>query len=238
MLYLIGIGLELKDINLKALDAIKKCRKVYLESYTSIGASAKELGNLIEKSVIIAERDLIENNIETILKEAKNNDIALLVYGDPLIATTHINYVIEAKKHDINVKIIHNISIINAITETGLMPYNFGKTTSIPFNNKDIKAPIQVIKDNLKLGLHTLILLDLEPKENRFMSVNQALEYLINNKIKNLCVACSYLATSKQEIKVGYPKDLLKLRFDKFPQCIIIPGKLHFREEEALRLWK
>ena len=238
MLYLIGIGLELKDISLKALETIKKCKKVYLDNYTSVGASVKELEKLIEKSIIIGERSLIEDNIESILKEAKNDDIALLVYGDPLIATTHINYVIEAKKQDINVKIIHNISIVNAITETGLMLYNFGKTTSIPFNNKEIKVPIQVIKNNLKLGLHSLILLDLEPKENKFMSINQALEYLINNKINDLCIACSCLGTSKQEIKIGYPKELIKLKFDRFPQCIVIPGKLHFREEEALRLWK
>src|SRR3989344_8556739 len=124
MLYLIGIGLELKDISLKALEAIKKCKKVYLDNYTSVGASVKELEKLIEKSIIIGERSLIEDNIESILKEAKNDDIAILVYGDPLIATTHINYVIEAKKQDINVKIIHNISIANAITETGLMLYN------------------------------------------------------------------------------------------------------------------
>ena len=237
MLYLIGLGLELNDISLNALNAIKKCKKLYLESYTSIGSSVKELSKLLKKQIIIADRELIENNSEDILKESKNNTIAIWVHGDPLIATTHINYIIDAKKLKIKVKVIHNVSIINAITETGLMLYNFGKTTSIPFNNENVKTPIEVINNNLKNNLHTLILLDLDPKNNKFLDIREALEYLIKNNINNLCVVCSALGTSKQEIKVDYPKELLKLKFNKFPQCLIIPGKLHFREEEALKLY-
>ncbi len=238
MLYLIGLGLELGDINLKALEAIKKCKKLYLESYTSIGSSSEELSKLLKKQIIIADRELIENDSEKILKEAKNNDIAILVYGDPLIATTHINYLIDSKKLKIKVDIIHNVSILNAITETGLMLYNFGKTTSIPFNNENVKAPIEVINNNLKSSLHTLVLLDLDPKNDKFLSINEALNYLIKNKINSLVVLCCALGTKKQEIKIGYPIELLKLKFNKFPQCIIIPGKLHFREEEALNLFK
>ena len=59
MLYLIGLGLELEDISLKALNAIKSCNKVYLESYTSTGAKVKELEDLLKKKVIIAERELM-----------------------------------------------------------------------------------------------------------------------------------------------------------------------------------
>ena len=37
MLYIIGIGLsDEKDISVKGLEAVKKCSKVYLESYTSL----------------------------------------------------------------------------------------------------------------------------------------------------------------------------------------------------------
>ena len=238
MLYLIGLGLELEDINLKALNAIKSCKKVYLESYTSTGAKVKELEDLLKKKVIIAERELIENKQEEILKEAKKDNVAILVFGDPLIATTHINYIIDAKKFKVKVNVVHNVSIMNAITETGLMLYNFGKTTSIPFNNENVVAPVNTIKDNLKLGLHSLVLLDLDPENNKFLSVNEALEYLMKNNIKNECIACSSLGTNKQEIKYGKINDLVNKKFDKFPQCLIIPGNLHFREKEALELWK
>lgn len=238
MLYLIGLGLELKDISLKALEAIKKCKKVYLENYTSTGASLNELKKLLKKPIITANRELIENKINDILKQAKTKNICILVYGDPLIATTHVNYIIEAKKAKININVIHNVSIVNAITETGLMLYNFGKTTSIPFDNKNIKAPVKVINNNLKGGMHTLILLDLNPEDNKFLNVKDALNYLIKNKINRLCIACSCIGTKKQEIKAGSTSELLKLKFNKYPQCLILPGKLHFREEELLELYK
>ncbi|MEK6907392.1 MAG: diphthine synthase [Nanoarchaeota archaeon] len=238
MLYLIGLGLDSKDISLNALEAIKKCKKVYLESYTSFGFTVKEIEKIIKRKIIVAERELIENNSDNILKEAKKQDIGILVYGDPLFATTHINYLIDAKKDNIKFKIIHSSSILNAIAETGLSLYNFGKTTSIPFNNESIITPVNVIKDNLKLGLHTLILLDLDPKNKRFLTISHALEYLSRNNINLDCIACSALGTSKQEIRYGSIEKLKKLKFNKYPQCLIIPGKLHFIEEEALNFYK
>lgn len=37
MFYLIGLGLgDAKDVTVKGLEIIKKCNRVYLESYTSI----------------------------------------------------------------------------------------------------------------------------------------------------------------------------------------------------------
>lgn len=47
MLYLIGLGLgDVRDITVKGLEAIKRCSKVYLESYTSVlcyGVEKEEL---------------------------------------------------------------------------------------------------------------------------------------------------------------------------------------------------
>ncbi|AJF62740.1 MAG: hypothetical protein QT11_C0001G0598 [archaeon GW2011_AR20] len=238
MLYLIGLGLNSRDISLNALDAIKKCKKLYLENYTSFGFTKKELEKIIKKKVIIAGRELIENKASIILKEAKKKDIGLLIYGDPLSATTHINCLIDSKKEGIKIKVIHSSSILTAVGETGLSLYNFGKTTSIPFNNEKVIAPIEVIKNNLKLGLHTLILLDLDPKNKKFLTINQALEYLLRNNLNLSCVVCSALSTNKQEIKYGNIKELKNLKFNRFPQCLVISGKLHFIEEEALNFYK
>ena len=236
MLYLIGLGLDCKDISLNVLEIIKKCRKVYLENYTSLGCKVNELKKLINKDVIIANRELIENS-NKILNEAKKDNIAILVYGDPLIATTHINYLIEARKAKIKVKVIHNISIFNAIADTGLSLYHFGKTTSIPFNYENIIAPVNVIRDNLKLGLHTLILLDLDPEKNKFLGINEALEYLIKHNLDLNLITCTNLGTDKAKIKYGKEFELVKLKFDNIG-CLIIPGKLHFVEQEALELLK
>lgn len=238
MLYLIGIGLTCKDLSLNALESIKKCKKLYLEGYTNIGCEKEHLEKIIKKKTIKVNRELIENKSKTIIKEAKKQNIGMLIYGDPLSATTHINYFIECKKENIKFKVIHSNSILTAVGETGLFLYNFGKTTSIPFNNENIKAPIEVLKNNLKLGLHTLFLLDLDPENKKFLTINNALEYLLINKIKSNCVACYALTTNKQEIKYGKIEDLIRLKFNNFPQCIIIPGKLHFIEEEVLSFWK
>ena len=237
MLYLIGLGLNCKDINLNALEAIKKCNKLYLEYYTNLGCNKDKLEKSFKKKVMLANRELIENNSSKILNEARYYNVAILVYGDPLIATTHINYLIDARKVKIKVKVIHASSIFNAITDTGLSIYNFGKTTSIPFNNENIIAPVNVIKDNLKLGLHTLILLDLDPINNKFLTINEALKYLLKHNLDLRLLACTNLGTEKAKIKYDKASELVKLKFD-YLGCLIIPGKLHFVEKEALEFWK
>jgi hypothetical protein len=78
----------------------------------------------------------LEEEQETFLEKARKNDIALFVPGDPLIATTHIDLVFEAKRRKIPVKIIHNASIFSAIGEAGLQIYKFGKTATVPMNGK------------------------------------------------------------------------------------------------------
>ena len=62
VLYLIGIGLnDEKDISLKGLSIVKKCSKVYLESYTSkLNSSLKKMEKLYGKKVIVADRDMVE----------------------------------------------------------------------------------------------------------------------------------------------------------------------------------
>ena len=241
-LYFIGLGLnDEEDISLKGLNLAKKADIVYLESYTSkLNISIKNLERLYNKKPIKADRNMVENEAEkTILKYAKEKKVVFLVVGDPLAATTHIDLFLRAKKLNIEVKIIHNASILTAVGVTGLQLYNFGKTASIPFDNKNIKSPIEVLKNNQKLGLHTLFLLDLDPEKNKFLTINKAIEYLIKNNVKENAkgVACASLGSEKPFIKFGKLKDLKKLKINKFPQCLAIPGKLHFVEEEVLNLY-
>jgi diphthine synthase len=241
MLYLIGIGLnDEKDISLKGLEAIKKCKFVYLEYYTSkLNVDLKKLEKLYGKKIIIADRSLVENSDE-IIQNSKKYHTALLVIGDVFGATTHINFLIECKKNNIEFKIIHNASVLTAVGETGLELYKFGKTTSIPFNNKNVKTTIEVIKQNQKNDLHTLILLDLDPINNRFMNAKEAVKYLLDNGFKkeDKIIVCSQLGGSS-EIVYSDINTLVNKDFNKYPQSIIIPAKkLHFVEEESLELWK
>ncbi len=247
-LYLIGLGLgDQKDITLNGLDAIKKCSDVYLENYTAIlDCSVQELETLYLKKIILATRDIVESKAEeTILKDAKTKDVALLVVGDPLSATTHLDLVLRAKKLEIPVRIIHNSSITSAIAETGLQIYKFGPAASIPFSDEKFKpeTPYNIIKENLVRGLHTLVLLDLKPLEKKFMTISNALNYLVEIESKRkenvigkntLVIGCARIGSKNQLIKAAKLNEILQFDFGAPLHCIVIPGKMHFMEEEAI----
>jgi len=252
MLSIIGIGLnDEKDITLKGLELVKQSDFVYLESYTSIlQCDVSALEKLYGKKIILADRTLVEQKAEeTILKNAKTKNVSLLVIGDSLSATTHTDLLKRAKDLGIKINIIHNASILTAVAETGLQLYKFGKTTSMPFPEKNFQpeTSYEVIRDNLLLGFHTLVLLDLRPQENRFMTVNDAIKILLNieNKRKEKVlsdktklIGCARLGNEKHTIKYGTAEKLLKENFGKPPHCIIIPGKMHFAEEEFVGQFK
>ena len=240
MLYIIGIGLDKKDITLKGLEAVKKCKKVYLESYTSIlPCSMPELEKIIGKKVVPADRSVVEEK-NVIVEEAKKQNVALLVMGDPLSATTHLDILIRAEKMKVKTAVIHSVSVFNAVSETGLQLYKFGKTASIPTWQKNFKPEsfYDIIEENLSINAHTLLLIDIG------LSVNDALSYLkeINEKrksnlINNNLIICSRVGTDKQKIIVGNINKLVKEKFE-LPACIIVPGKMHFMEEEFLEYYK
>lgn len=76
-------------------------------------------------------------------------------------ATTHTDLVVRAKKMGVQVKVIHNASVMNAIGVCGLQLYRYGETISIPFFT-DVWRPdsfYEKIQNNRQLGLHTLCLL-------------------------------------------------------------------------------
>jgi len=249
-LYFIGLGLnDEKDITLKGLEAIKKCKYIYLEYYTSIlQIKPEKLEKLYKKKIILADREMVEKGDE-IIKNAQNSDTALLVIGDPMSATTHIDLLLRAKKKKIPTEIIHNTSILTAVGITGLQLYKFGKTTSIPFaeNYWALETPYNVLKENKKSKLHTLFLLDLNPLDNRFMTVNDAVDILLKieqkkkNKIfskKTKIIGCARLGSKNPTIICGPAEKLKGKDFGQPPHCLIVPGKMHFMEEEALKQWE
>jgi len=63
---------------------------------------------------------LVEQKADEILNNANKDDIVLLVVGDPFGATTHADILLRAKDLNINTKVVHNASIINAIGCCGL----------------------------------------------------------------------------------------------------------------------
>ncbi len=250
VLHIIGLGLhDEKDITVRGLGIVKKADVVYLENYTSvIDASKDRLEKFFGKKIIIANREIVENRAEeTILKDAKDNEVVLLVSGDPFVATTHADLFLIARKKGIKVEIVHNASIISAIGVAGLQIYKFGKIASIPLDNDTIEVPYDILAVNMKNNMHTLFLLDLKPEEEKFISVNDAIRYLLkvemkrNEKVfteKTNCLGVARLGYPSQIIKYGTAKELLKVDFGKPVHSLIVPSKLHYMEEEMLKVWR
>ncbi|CAD6192277.1 unnamed protein product [Caenorhabditis auriculariae] len=169
--YLIGLGLgDVEDITVKGLNIVKKCSRVHLEAYTSIlcyGLDKSKLEEFYGRPVIEADRTAVEQNSEEILKGADVEDVALLVVGDPFGATTHADLVLRAKQSGIQVRVIHNASIMNAVGCCGLQLYNFGETVSIVMwlDGWEPDSYYDKIAGNKNSGMHTLCLLDIKTKE-------------------------------------------------------------------------
>ena len=235
MLYLIGLGLNSDGITKEGLDALQKCKRVYLENYTvDFPYSAGELKDKLNlKKIILANREKVES-LE-IVDEAKKLNIALLIYGAPLIATTHISLIQEAKICKIKYKIIYSASVIDAVSETGLQIYKFGKIASMPKWQKNYEPDsfIKIVKDNLSIESHSLILVDIGL--DVYDALNQLEIATKNNDIKlNKIIICQSLGTNKRKIFYRNFDELREFDNVRKPYCIIIPGKLHFIEKEVL----
>lgn len=198
MLYIVGLGLsDVEDITIKGLKAVQESQKVYLEHYTSILGGGQDYVSKLEqfygKSLILADRTMVEQNCDAIIDEARTAIVSFLVVGDPFGATTHTDLVLRAIEKGVEYKIIHNASIMNACGCAGLQLYNFGESVSICFwceaENWRPKSYLDKVVENRRRGLHTLCLLDIKVKEKsvenlikgrdiyeppRFMRVHQA----------------------------------------------------------------
>jgi len=244
-----GLGGEM-DLSLRAIDLLRKADKVFLEHYTSLlpELNIDSLEKLIGKNVIILKREDLEEKEERILKEAENCRVALLVPGDPFIATTHIALRIEAVKKGIKTKVVHSASIFSAAcSATGLQSYKFGKCVTIVYPNYVYgyfpEMPYEVLYDNLKRGLHTLFLLDLRVEEGEFMTVREALKILEEleahkgyNIIQGntLVIGLARIGCKDEKVKGGTLSEVITIDFGPPPHSLIIPGELHPMEAEAL----
>lgn len=249
MIILAGLGLyDEKDTTIKTVEFAKKVDKIYAEFYTAIltGTTIEKIEETLGKEITILDREKVELETEKLINEGKDKDIMFLTAGDPMVATTHIDIAIEAKKKGIEVIIINAPSIYSAIGITGLQLYKFGKTTSIVFPEPNYfpETPYDVIKENSKMGYHTLCLLDIQAHNERFMTANEGLEVLLkieekrNENILNKdtkVVVVARAGSLKPKIVYGKIVDLLEYDFGAPLHCIIFTGNLHFMEEDALK---
>ncbi len=255
MLYFVGLGLfDEKDISLKGLEALKSVDVVYAEFFTSrlFGSSFEAIEEIIGKKIIVLNRQEVEEENIFMNDAVSGKDVALICGGDPLIATTHTDFLVESKKKGIDYEVIHGSSILSSAPGiSGLQAYKFGKVTTIPFPDENFfpHSPYRAIANNLANDAHTLVLLDIQAHKSRYMTVNQGLKYLM--KIKNDLIAddkenevvidentlaIGIVRVGSKDVQVHADKisNLIDYDFGGPLHCIAIPSKLHIVEAEYL----
>ncbi len=224
--------MDKNSIPADALEILKTCDTIYLENYTvNFPYPTEELEKTYKIKITELNRQKVED--ESILQEAKDKEIALLVYGDSLSATTHMQLILECKKQKIPYQVFHNASIMTVIATTGLQLYKFGKTASMPNWEEHTNKPTSFanyITQNQSIDAHTLILTDIGLKISD--AINQLLES--TNDLPEKIIALSNAGTKNQKLFYDTPQNL-KEKNIPMPFCLIIPTKLHFIEEEAIQ---
>ncbi len=234
MLYLIGLGLDDGEITQKGLEALESVERAFVEFYTNtetidIEKLEEQTGTKIEK----LSRDEVERN-DKIIESAEEKDTAFLVSGDPLTATTHYDIKHRAEEKGINTNVFHAPSIFLSIAETGLNVYKFGRTVTLP---KDM-TPDSIgehIEKNDSIGLHSLVLLDIDYNANKaaekLIEIEQDLE-------DREAVLLERANDETQNVSVLKLKELSKTDLGETPHCIIITGETSHKEEEFLEAYR
>lgn len=267
VLFLVGLGLYgEKDISVRGLEIIKSCDYIYMEYYTSIlGIDVEALKLFYEKDIILADREMIENDFdEIIMEKAKNDRVALLVVGDPFSATTHMDLFMRCMNNQVQVEVLNNASIMNSCGITGMSLYRFGETVTIPFFTKNWRpySFYEKILKNFQNDYHTLILLDIKVKEiseenlargkkiyepPRFMTINIALEQLKEAEEYNkkglindgtLVFGIARIGSPTQKIISGKFSEILNYDFGgPLHSIVLCAPNLHSMEKEVFQFY-
>jgi diphthine synthase len=249
-LVFVGLGLyDESDLSLRGFETIREADAVFAEFYTSlmVGLSIQKLEEKAGKAVKVVSRSVLEEEEgKPILQEAKRGKVVLLVPGDPMIATTHVDLRIRAEKQGIKTRVIHGASVVSAVIgASGLQNYKFGRSVTIPFPETNFvsETPYRVISENQKSGLHTICYLDIKAEKQKYMTIKGGLEELMKlekQKKKQvitsttLVIGVARAGSPQPTVRAGYLEEVLKYDFGAPPHTIIFPGKLHFMEAEAL----
>ncbi len=249
MLWFVGTGIGgHRGISLHGIEILKQCDTVYVERFTSSlhDNDIENLRLLIGTKITPVQRWFIEDGRE-ILEAARSGNVALVTYGDPLIATTHNELRSRAAKSSIGTRVLHSASgIYSSIGEVGLHVYKFGRMVTIMSDPHSAISVYSTIYENLLAGNHTLVITEYSHEGDRepfFLDPTKVFQMLLEaessqkNQVFSLdtfAVVASRIGDDNQMIISGKVKSLLKQEFGIGPHSILIPGTLHFTESEGV----
>jgi diphthine synthase len=248
-LFFVGLGLyDETDMSLAGLEAARGADQVFAEFYTSklTGATIEVLEGRIGRPVKVLDRESVETQPETVLDVAAEGTAVMLVVGDPMAATTHIDMRLQAETRGIKTRVFHGASILTAaLTELGLSVYKSGRVCTLqwPTGTYFPSSPYEQLAENHGSDLHTLVLMDIRSDEGRYMTAAEGCELLLRYEAELgygvtgpdalACVVARAGAPDCQRV-AGRLEDLSKMEFGPALHSIVIPGRLHFMEARAL----
>ena len=208
-----------------------------------MGTTIRELEKYYGKPVHPLHRADVEQHPDEILDCAARGNVVFLCAGDPMVSTTHADLRMRTGKRGIQTEIIHAASIASAVCGlSGLQNYRFGKACSVPFPQKNWfpTSPIDVIAQNQKNNLHTLVYLDIQ--DDRYMTVNEAVEILELLARKNeieipLYIGIARAGSGAPVVRAGTAKEIRAGEFGPPLHILIIPAELHDMEREYLEMF-
>jgi len=246
----VGMGVHgVKGIPVGAVEELRECGRVLLDTYTTpIDASRaiEELRAVLGINAVEADRDALED-IPGILREAADGCLGILIPGDVFVATTHDAIRQEAMKSGVDVRVWHSSSIVSsALSRLGLHIYKLG------FIGTLVEGPPQTayrvyfgVAAALRGSQHSILLLQHDPARGEGIDVRRALEQLsaaegswrmgVFGRDRVIAVA-SRLYSESEAIRVIRLGDALDEDFGGHPHTIIVPGRLHYTEAEAIGL--
>ena len=249
-LVFVGLGLhDERGISFRGVEEIRDVDAIFAEFYTSLmpELSLERLEGLLGRKVSVVSRQALEEEGgRLIIQSAREGKAALLVPGDPLIATTHVDLRIRAEKQGIKTRVVHGASIVSAVMGlSGLQNYKYGRSVTIPFPEETFapETPYKVIMGNMKMGLHTLCFLDIKAAEKRFMTIEEGLRLLLATEkrkrrgvitLDKLVVGIARAGSPEPIVRAGYINEVMNHDFGDPPHSLVFPGRLHFMEAEAL----
>jgi diphthamide biosynthesis methyltransferase len=171
----------------------------------------------------------------------------LAIQGDPMIATTHSDLRVRAEKQGTPTRVIHGSTIAAAAaSESGLHYYKFAGAITFTLESSSHHQDVyRRIHRNLLEGQHTLLLLEYDVEGHRGVEPPFVFERLLNAERNfkrgvlsegTFAIVLERIGMSQSVARGGTLSDLAREKFGPPPHCVVIPGRLHFTEEEAIEV--
>lgn len=248
-LVFVGLGLDdERGLTLRGLEEARGADTVFAEFYTSAlrQGSVERLEKVVGKDIRVLGRREVED-AKAILDACTGKTVVLMVAGDPMTATTHVDLRLRAHMAGVATSVVPGPSVFTSVAGLlGLQHYKFGRTTTLPFPHEGFSptSPYDVVCENSARGLHTLVLLDIDAEGSRYMTANEGLRLLLEMEKRSprgvvtegtVVGVVARAGSDDAVVMAGPAASLLEADFGPPLHSVVVPGKLHFMEEEALR---